>query len=145
MIEARAVSKGGVSCGHTGSWLPKITLGPLTVSVYFCDRRILLQGIQMHTGQCWWVMGVDCQNASAQSFWPQAHTCDGNRPRESSLVSSAVEPWVGFQQESWTTEETGRGGNWAGLMDGGAWLAMVHGIERSQTQLKRLSMQHSSW
>ena len=52
MIEAKAVSKGGVSCGHTGSWPLKITVGPLTVSVYFYDRRILLQGIQMHTGQC---------------------------------------------------------------------------------------------
>ena len=52
--------------------------------------------------------------ALSQSFWPQARTCDGSQPRESSLVSSAVEAWAGCQQGSGTTEDTGRGRNWGG-------------------------------
>ena len=38
--------------GSQQGWSQLWTVGPLTVSVYFCDRRILLQGIQMHTEQC---------------------------------------------------------------------------------------------
>ena len=90
-----------------------------------------------------WVCTIRTHAGAQAEFLAPSHTRDGNQPRGSSLLSSAIEAWAGCQHRSWTTEETGRGGIWAGLMDGGAWLATVHGIEKSRTELKQLSMQHS--